>query len=163
MLQVAVLVECAVLGVVHAVLERSCCLHVMPMLSKLECGVQGAVWSSCWAYCPDAEGAVGCCPAAVVPCRCCQACCPSAEECCCCPGLGECCCPCCQVGAADAVQQLAIWRGGAAGVGCSAVQQLVKVLPGVKEAARRVQVLQVLLSRFWWGRGPAWWCCCCLV
>jgi hypothetical protein len=33
----------------------------------------------------------------------------------------------------------------AAGVGCSAVQELVKVLPGVEEAARHVQVLQVLL------------------
>jgi hypothetical protein len=28
--------------------------------------------------------------------------------------------------------QVAIWRGGAAGVGCSAVQQLVKVLAGVE-------------------------------
>jgi hypothetical protein len=73
------LVECAVLGAVHAVLERSCCLHVMPMLSKLECGVQGAVWRSCWACCPGVEGAAGYCPAADVPCRCCQACCPSAE------------------------------------------------------------------------------------
>jgi hypothetical protein len=80
MLQVAVLVECAVLGAVHAVLERSCCLHVMPMLSKLECVVQGAVWRSCWACCPSAEGAAGYCPAAAVPCRCCQACCPSAKD-----------------------------------------------------------------------------------
>jgi hypothetical protein len=31
------------------------------------------------------------------------------------------------------------------GIGCSVVQQLVKVLLGVEEAARRVQVLQVLL------------------
>jgi hypothetical protein len=60
-------------------LERSCCLHVMPMLSKLECGVQGAVWRSCWACCPGVEGAAGYCPAADVPCRCCHACCPSAE------------------------------------------------------------------------------------
>jgi len=100
MLQVAVLVECTVLGVVHAVLERSCCLHVMLMLSKLECGVQGVVWRSCWDCCPGAEGAAGYCPAAAVPCRCCQACCPSAEG---VAGRAGCCpatvvpCRCCRV------------------------------------------------------------------
>lgn len=96
MLQVVILVECVVLGAVHAVLERSCCLHVMFMLSKMKC----AVWRSCWACCPGAEGVAGYCPAAVVPCRCCQACCPSAEG---VAGRGGCCpaaaipCRCCRV------------------------------------------------------------------
>jgi hypothetical protein len=146
------LVECAVLGAVYAVLERSCYLHVMPMLSKLECGVQGAVWRSCWACCPGAEGAADYCPAAAVPCRCCQACCPSAEgvagragccptgaaECCCCSGLGESCCPCCQV-LQSVVAVQALGRAVVHAVRCCRVLLLSKCCPTAAGAAGAVQ------------------------
>jgi hypothetical protein len=39
-------------------------------------------------------------------------------------------CWCCRV------LQVAVWRGGAAGVRCSAIQQQVKVLPGVSKCCR---------------------------
>jgi len=150
MLQVAVLVECTVLGVVHAVLERSCCLHVMLMLSKLECGVQGVVWRSCWDCCPGAEGAAGYCPAAAVPCRCCQACCPSAEG-----VAGR--AGCCLAAAVHVVR-------------CCRVLLLSKCYPAAAGAAGTVQVAVQQLGS-WCGEGRVllptcmscleWkWCCC---
>jgi len=148
------LVECAVLGAVHVVLERSCCVHVMPMLSKVLSG--GAVGRAVQVQKVLQVVLVA------VPYRCCRvlllfrpwgellSMLSSAAECCCCPGCpagavqawGKC-CPCCPVA------WFLVWRRKGAAAHVYELLGVEMVLLSSSLEKGRIPLLVRFSSSFW--------------